>query len=157
MASPPPQYTHTRTHTYTHSTPTARGPSELSAGLPLAQRSFLGALLPESLLHMLESYGPGVFADALAGDHDTPELIWTHAMRGGRLVPAISQHLGDFAHRLVQVGGFGGWKALFTSSDGTVLRLGRLFWQADVLTSSTSAKFFITLTTSLSAEPPRCV
>jgi hypothetical protein len=81
-----------------------RGPAELSAGLPLAQRSYLGALLPESLLHMLESYGPGVFAEALAGDHDTPELVWTHAMRQGRLVPALLQHIGDFPHRLMQVG-----------------------------------------------------
>jgi DnaJ family protein C protein 13 len=80
-----------------------RGPAEVTAGLPLAQRSYLGALLPESLLHMLESYGPGVFAEALAGDHDTPELVWTHAMRGGRLVPAVLQHIGDFAHRLMQV------------------------------------------------------
>jgi DnaJ family protein C protein 13 len=56
---------------------------------------------------MLESYGPAVFADALAGDHDTPELIWTHRMRQGRLVPALLQHLGDFAQRLVQVHGRG--------------------------------------------------
>jgi hypothetical protein len=30
-----------------------RGPAELLSGLPLVQRSYLGALLPESLLHML--------------------------------------------------------------------------------------------------------
>ena len=36
---------------------------------------------------MLESYGPAAFAAALAGDADTPELVWTHAMRMQRLVP----------------------------------------------------------------------
>lgn len=63
----------------------------MTAGLPLVQRSYLGALLPESLLHMLESYGPGVFAAALAGDHNTPEIIWTASMRQQRLIPAVLQ------------------------------------------------------------------
>lgn len=53
----------------------------------LAGRSFLGGLLPESLLYALQTGGPGAFAAALAGDADTPELIWTHRMRGQRLVP----------------------------------------------------------------------
>lgn len=68
-----------------------RGPAELLLGLPLVQRSYLGVLLPESLLHMLESYGPGVFAAALSGDHNTPEVIWTAAMRQQRLIPAMLQ------------------------------------------------------------------
>jgi hypothetical protein len=55
------------------------------------QRSYLGVLLPESLLHMLESYGPGVFAAALSGDHNTPEMVWTAAMRQQRLIPAMLQ------------------------------------------------------------------
>ncbi|WIA10346.1 hypothetical protein OEZ85_010538 [Tetradesmus obliquus] len=79
-----------------------RGAAEVTAGLPLVQRSYLGVLLPESLLHMLESYGPGVFAAALAGDHATPEIIWTAGMRQQRLIPAMLQHLGDFPHRLAQ-------------------------------------------------------
>jgi hypothetical protein len=61
------------------------------SGLPLVQRSYLGVLLPESLLHMLESYGPGVFAAALSGDHNTPEIIWTAGMRQQRLIPAMLQ------------------------------------------------------------------
>lgn len=68
-----------------------RGAAEVTAGLPLVQRSYLGVLLPESLLHMLESYGPGVFAAALAGDHATPEIIWTAGMRQQRLIPAMLQ------------------------------------------------------------------
>ena len=39
-----------------------------SAALPLAQRSILGGLLPDSLVHMLESYGPDAFAAAVVGD-----------------------------------------------------------------------------------------
>eukprot|EP00882_Tetradesmus_deserticola_P011484 GHRQ01012150.1.p1 GENE.GHRQ01012150.1~~GHRQ01012150.1.p1 ORF type:complete len:544 (+),score=279.40 GHRQ01012150.1:121-1632(+) len=75
-----------------------RGAAEVTAGLPLFQRSYLGALLPESLLHMLESYGPGVFAAALAGDHNTPEIVWTAGMRQQRLIPAMLQvwrHVGQ--------------------------------------------------------------
>lgn len=71
--------------------PSCRGPAELMSGLPLVQRSYLGVLLPESLLHMLESYGPGVFAAALSGDHNTPEIIWTAGMRQQRLIPAMLQ------------------------------------------------------------------
>ncbi|GAB4814092.1 hypothetical protein N2152v2_001138 [Parachlorella kessleri] len=80
-----------------------RGAREAAAaGQPLAQRSILGGLLPESLLYQLESYGPEAFAAALVGDSDTPELIWTHRMRGQRLVPQMLQHLGDFPRRLAQ-------------------------------------------------------
>lgn len=52
----------TNTHAHTHTFGFCRGPAEVTAGLPLVQRSYLGALLPESLLHMLETYGPAVFA-----------------------------------------------------------------------------------------------
>ncbi len=55
----------------------------------LAMRSYLGSLLPESLLYILETYGPGSFATALAGDTDNPEIIWTHRMRGQRLIPQV--------------------------------------------------------------------
>ena len=57
---------------------------------PLAQKSFLGGLLPESLLYVLTTHGPEAFASAIAGDSDTPELIWTHRMRGQRLVPQVN-------------------------------------------------------------------
>ncbi len=56
-------------------------------GSGLAARSFLGALLPESLVQVLQGSGPAAFAAALAGDSDTPELIWTHRMRSQHLVP----------------------------------------------------------------------
>ncbi len=55
----------------------------------LAARSFLGPLLPESLVQVLQGGGPAAFAAALSGDSDTPELIWTHRMRGQRLVPQV--------------------------------------------------------------------
>ena len=62
-------------------------------GVPIGQRSFLGGLLPESLLHVLTSYGAGAFAAALCGDADTPELVWTHCMRAQRLVPQVCKYL----------------------------------------------------------------
>ena len=45
--------------------PAAPPGSAASAGLPLSQRSFLGHVLPESLLHCLETHGPQAFAEAL--------------------------------------------------------------------------------------------
>ena len=61
-----------------------------SPGLgPLAQRSFLGGLLPESLLYVLTTSGPEAFAAAMVGDVDNPELVWTHRMRAQRLVPQV--------------------------------------------------------------------
>ncbi len=62
-----------------------------AAGYTLAQRSFLGGLLPESLLYVLHTGGPAAWAAAMAGDSDTPELVWTHRMRGQRLVPQVRQ------------------------------------------------------------------
>lgn len=58
----------------------------------------------ESLLYSLESYGPEAFASALAGDADTPEVIWTHRMRGQRLVPQMLRHIGDLPRRLAECG-----------------------------------------------------
>ena len=52
---------------------------------------------------MLDSYGPGVFAAALSGDHSTPELVWTNDMRFNRLVPALLQVKGEGMRRE------GGW------------------------------------------------
>ena len=59
-------------------------------GGSLAARSFLGGLLPESLLYVLTSSGPQAFAAAMVGDSDTPELVWTHRMRAQRLIPQVS-------------------------------------------------------------------
>jgi DnaJ family protein C protein 13 len=78
------------------------GAAEAGPGLPLSKKSFLGSLLPESLLYSLESYGPVAFANALAGDADTPEIIWTHRMRGQRLVPQMIRHIGDLPRRLAE-------------------------------------------------------
>ena len=69
--------------------PTAVGGSTSKAGGHLAQRSVLGALLPESLLYVLTTGGAGAFAAALVADSDTPELVWTHRMRAQVLVPQV--------------------------------------------------------------------
>ncbi|KAH9315592.1 hypothetical protein KI387_024219, partial [Taxus chinensis] len=74
----------------------------VSSSLPLAKRSVLGGLLPESLLYVLERSGPSAFAAAMISDSDTPEIIWTHKMRAERLIDQVLKHLGDFPHKLPQ-------------------------------------------------------
>ncbi|XP_042499011.1 dnaJ homolog subfamily C GRV2-like isoform X2 [Macadamia integrifolia] len=74
----------------------------LSSSLPLAKRSVLGGLLPESLLYVLERSGPAAFAAAMVSDSDTPEIIWTHKMRAEHLICQVLQHLGDFPQKLSQ-------------------------------------------------------
>ncbi|KAJ4802760.1 DnaJ subfamily C GRV2 [Rhynchospora pubera] len=74
----------------------------VSASLPLAKRSVLGGLLPESLLYVLERSGPATFASAMVSDSDTPEIIWTHKMRAENLIRQVLQHLGDFPQKLSQ-------------------------------------------------------
>jgi DnaJ family protein C protein 13 len=65
----------------------------------VGKRSILGALLPESLLCVLENYGPARFAEAFLSNSDTPEVIWKYAMRG-YVVDMVNQHLGDLRQRL---------------------------------------------------------
>ncbi|KAH1067703.1 hypothetical protein J1N35_032690 [Gossypium stocksii] len=74
----------------------------VSSSLPLAKRSVLGGLLPESLLYVLERSGPLAFAAAMVSDSDTPEIIWTHKMRAENLICQVLQHLGDFPQQLSQ-------------------------------------------------------
>ncbi|KAJ4958164.1 hypothetical protein NE237_025275 [Protea cynaroides] len=74
----------------------------LSSSLPLAKRSVLGGLLPESLLYVLERSGPTAFAAAMVSDSDTPEIIWTHKMRAEHMIRQVLQHLGDFPQKLPQ-------------------------------------------------------
>ncbi|XP_011012557.1 PREDICTED: dnaJ homolog subfamily C GRV2 [Populus euphratica] len=74
----------------------------VSSSLPLAKRSVLGGLLPESLLYVLERSGPSAFAAAMISDSDTPEIVWTHKMRAENLIRQVLQHLGDFPHKLSQ-------------------------------------------------------
>ncbi|CAN8246994.1 unnamed protein product [Cochlearia groenlandica] len=74
----------------------------VSASLPLAKRSVLGGLLPESLLYVLERSGPAAFAAAMVSDSDTPEIIWTHKMRAENLICQVLQHLGDYPQKLSQ-------------------------------------------------------
>ncbi|KAI8565559.1 hypothetical protein RHMOL_Rhmol03G0269700 [Rhododendron molle] len=76
--------------------------ASVSSSLPLAKRSVLGGLLPESLLYVLERSGPSAFAAAMVSDSDTPEIIWTHKMRAENLIRQVLQHLGDFPQKLSQ-------------------------------------------------------
>ena len=62
----------------------------VSSSLPLAKRSVLGGLLPESLLYVLERSGSLAFAAAMVSDSDTPEIIWTHKMRAENLIRQVN-------------------------------------------------------------------
>ncbi|MCO5552633.1 hypothetical protein L7F22_006148 [Adiantum nelumboides] len=88
--------------THTHQTFHGGAEAALSSSLPLAKRSILGGLLPESLLYVLERSGPAAFAAAMVTDSDTPEIIWTHKMRAERLIDQVLKHLGDFTQKLSQ-------------------------------------------------------
>ena len=73
---------------------------EMMPGRLLSSRSFLGSLLPESLLQLLETSGSNEFSKVFISETDTPEVIWTHRMRIERLVTQMSRHIGDFPRRL---------------------------------------------------------
>lgn len=45
------------------------------------QKSILGRLLPEAMIHYLENYDAEKFAEIYLGEFDTPEAIWNHEMR----------------------------------------------------------------------------
>lgn len=74
-----------------HAHQTFHGGGEAAAldSMPLAKRSVLGGLLPESLLYVLDRGGAGQLAEAMIADSDTPEIIWTHKMRGGQLIEQV--------------------------------------------------------------------
>ena len=63
------------------------------SSIPLAKRSVLGGLLPESLLYVLERSGPVAFAAAMVSDSDTPDIIWTHKMRAENLIRQVALNL----------------------------------------------------------------
>ncbi|CAN6324472.1 unnamed protein product [Urochloa humidicola] len=88
--------------THTHQAFHGGEEAAVSSSLPLAKRSVLGGLLPESLLYVLERSGPSAFAGAMVSDSDTPEIIWTHKMRAENLIHQVLQHLGDFPQKLAQ-------------------------------------------------------
>jgi len=76
--------------------------AEVKTGLRLSGRSFLGGLLPEALLHVLEQQGPEAFAEVFVADRNTPEVVWTHQMRFTRLLPQMLAHVGDTSKVLEQ-------------------------------------------------------
>lgn len=65
----------------------------------LMQRSILGQLLPEAMVHYLENHGAEKFAHIFLGEFDTPEAIWNSEMRR-LLIEKIASHLADFSPRL---------------------------------------------------------
>lgn len=75
--------------------------ASVDADATIKDRSVLGDLIPEGLIHVLENYGAERFAETFVSVADTPEVVWTPSMRR-HLVDMIRQHLGDFPSRLHQ-------------------------------------------------------
>jgi len=60
----------------------------------------LGPLLPEAMIAYLENHGVDKFSEIFLGEFDTPEAIWSSAMRR-HLIERIALHLADFSPRLM--------------------------------------------------------
>ena len=71
----------------------------LTAELPISKRSILGTILPESMICLLDNYGPEEFTKKLLGNFDTPEVIWKYEMRK-HMVEEVLKHIGDFGKKL---------------------------------------------------------
>lgn len=81
----------------THTKQAFRGDEVQSS--ELMQRSVLGQLLPEAMVHYLENHGSAMFAQIFLGEFDTPEAIWNSEMRR-LLIEKIALHISDFTPRL---------------------------------------------------------
>ncbi|CAG9859086.1 unnamed protein product [Phyllotreta striolata] len=66
---------------------------------PILQKSILGRLLPEAMVHYLENYDAEKFAQIYLGEFDTPEAIWNSEMRR-MLIEKVAAHIADFTPRL---------------------------------------------------------
>ncbi|VEN42457.1 unnamed protein product [Callosobruchus maculatus] len=66
---------------------------------PIMQKSILGRLLPEAMVHYLENYEAEKFAQIYLGEFDTPEAIWNYEMRR-MLIEKVAAHIADFTPRI---------------------------------------------------------
>ena len=71
----------------------------LTTDVPISKRSILGTILPESMICLLDNYGPEEFTKKLLGNFDTPEVIWKYEMRK-HMVEEVLKHIGDFPKKL---------------------------------------------------------
>ena len=71
----------------------------LTTEVPISKRSILGTILPESMICLLDNYGPEEFTKKLLGNFDTPEVIWKYEMRK-HMVEEVLKHIGDFGKKL---------------------------------------------------------
>ncbi|XP_072047448.1 dnaJ homolog subfamily C member 13-like isoform X2 [Amphiura filiformis] len=69
-------------------------------GSDIMQRSILGHILPEAMVHFLENHSAEKFAETFLGEFDTPEAIWSNEMRQ-LMIQKIAAHLADFSPRLM--------------------------------------------------------
>ncbi|XP_070570129.1 dnaJ homolog subfamily C member 13-like isoform X2 [Ptychodera flava] len=82
---------------YTHLKQAFRAEENKSSDI--MQRSVLGPLLPEAMVHYLENHGADKFAEIYLGEFDTPEAIWSSEMRR-LMIEKIAAHIADFSPRL---------------------------------------------------------
>ncbi|XP_033101582.1 dnaJ homolog subfamily C member 13-like isoform X2 [Anneissia japonica] len=82
---------------YTHTKQAFR--SEENKGSDVMQRSILGHILPEAMVHFLENHSAEKFAETYLGEFDTPEAIWNSEMRR-MMIEKIASHIADFTPRL---------------------------------------------------------
>lgn len=83
----------------THLKQAFKSDEQFAQSSDIMQRSVLGQMLPEAMVHFLENHGPEKFAEVFLGDFDTPEAIWNNEMRR-MMIEKIAAHLGDFTPRL---------------------------------------------------------
>ncbi|XP_035660587.1 dnaJ homolog subfamily C member 13-like isoform X3 [Branchiostoma floridae] len=82
---------------YTHTQQAFRAEDAKSSDI--MQRSILGQILPEAMVHYLENYGAEKFSEIFLGEFDTPEAIWSSEMRR-MMIEKIAAHIADFSPRL---------------------------------------------------------
>ena len=82
---------------YAHTKQAFRAVDETSSDI--MRTSILGSLLPHAMVYFLENHGANQFATVFLGEYDTPEAIWSNAMRQ-HLILKIAQHIADFSPRL---------------------------------------------------------
>ena len=83
----------------THLKQAFKSDEQFAQSSDIMQRSILGQMLPEAMVHFLENHGPEKFAQIFLGDFDTPEAIWNNEMRR-MMIEKIAAHLADFSPRL---------------------------------------------------------
>jgi len=85
---------------YMHLKQAFRSNEERQNASDTVQRSVLGSIFPQAMVHYLENYGPEKFSEIYLGEFDTPEAIWNAEMRR-YMIEKIASHIASFTPRLL--------------------------------------------------------